>query len=214
MGLASPSASPLASSPLIERGGWRLLDDWPTGDSCKALLAEATRLRPGAERTESTRPDPEDLRGGDPPRGFGSVPAGEAQATLYQAQDLWRLLEREVGERIRPSAERGTYSYYERVGDHLGIHRDVVDCDVTLVTCLCDQAQPGWDTGAVAMWPGRLDAPLSAVRLAPEREPVRVRLAVGESLLVCGAVLPHAVLPVAEGQDLILSVLCFRLEVD
>ena len=199
----------LSASPLVQQGGWCLLEAWPAPGERDQLLEEARALRGEAERTESTAPDPEPHRGGDPPRGFASVPAGERQEALYQDPALAERLGREVGRPVQPSAERGTYSFYEQRGDHLGIHRDIADCDVTLVTCLQDHADPGFETGAVAVWPARLDAPLSEVRLAADREAVRLRLGVGETLLLCGAVLPHAVLPVAEDQDLILSILCF-----
>lgn len=158
-------------------------------------------------RTESTAPDVEDGRGGDPPRAFFSATGGELQDALYRAPHLHALLAREVGRPVRPAGERGTYSYYEKPGDHLGLHRDVSHCDLTLITCLRDPGGPG----AVCVWPERIEEPLSAIRASPEDGAVRVPLAPGQSLLVLGGVLPHALLPVAPGQERVASILCFEV---
>lgn len=204
--------APVGGSPMLECGGWQLLEGLTTPENCRALRAEAMALHGDAERSESTAADPEELRGGNPPRAFTSVVAGREQEALYQAPSLAVQLGHALGVPVRPSAERGTYSYYERAADHLGVHRDVVDCDATVVTCLRDEGDPGWECGAVCMWPRHIQASLSEVRLAPDLDAVRVRLAVGESLLLLGGFLPHAVLPVSPGQDLLFSVLCFRFE--
>jgi hypothetical protein len=209
---AIPAA--LFDSPLRRRGGWQLLEGWASPEICRALRAEAEAMYARAERTDSTAPDREEVRGGDPPRAFTSAVAGERQEALYQSQELRQRLEQEVGAPLRPSALRGTYTYYEQPGDHLAVHRDIQGCDITVVTCLRDEADPTSDRGAVCLWPGHLEGALSELRMAPDLGAVRVRLAVGETLLLLGGFLPHAVQPVAPGQDLLRSILCYQLETD
>lgn len=200
-------------SPLLERGGWSMLEGAITPEDCEALLDEARALYGEGERTDSTEPDPEQQRGGNPARGFTSVVGGPRQGALYHSAELAVRLVNEVGGPIRPSAELGTYSFFEEPGDHLSVHRDLEGCDVTVATCLQDTGEPGFECGAVCMWPRHVQAPLSDVRIAPDLDTVMVRLGVGESLLFFGSYIPHAILPVASGQDLLLSLLCFRLGV-
>jgi hypothetical protein len=53
--------------------------------------------------------------------------------------------------------------------------------------------------------------PLSAVRASPEDGALRLRLEVGQTIILCGGLIPHTLLPVAEGQERIVSVLCYQV---
>ncbi len=206
------TALPAEAAALIERGGWTTLEGAIPAAACERLRQEAQALYPEGERTDSSEPDPAQERGGNPPRGFTSVVAGPEQGALYHSAELAARVAEIVGAPVAPSAEVGTYSFYERAGDHLGVHRDLEGCDVTVATCLNDTGEPGWECGAVCLWPGRHGQPLAAVRLAPDQGQVLVRLGVGESVVLLGGHVPHAILPVAEGQELLLSLLCFHFE--
>ena len=206
--LAPPAE--VLDSPLLARGGWRVLEGLLAEPAWRALCEEAEARRSDAVRTESSAPDPEEGRGGDPPRAFFSATGGVVQDAFYASEGLHALLGREIGCRVRPSAERGTYSYYEKPGDHLGLHRDLGDCDLSVITCLRDEGGPR-DAGALRIWPRGLARPLSTIRGAPDLGGVEVRVAPGETLILLGGYLPHALLAVAPGQERVVSVLCFRV---
>jgi hypothetical protein len=40
---------------------------------------------------------------------------------------------------------------------------------------------------------------------------LKLRLRVGQTITLCGGLVPHALLPVAEGQSRIVSVLCHQV---
>ena len=61
------------------------------------------------------------------------------------------------------------------------------------------------------LWPERAEEPLSAIRADPGRGAVLRRLGPGQTLLLMGGMVPHALLPVRSGQLRFISVLCFRV---
>jgi hypothetical protein len=175
----------------------------------RALADEAERALPEAQESRVDASDGEEERGGSPRRRFLSAAGGGRQQALFADPGLWRELSELVGLPVRPSGMAGTYSYYCRPGDFLTIHRDVVTCDLALITCLHDSGARG-RSGASCLWPGRLDDALSALRADPGPGAAVLRLDPGDTLILLGGIVPHAVLPVAVGQKRVVSLLCFE----
>src|SRR5262249_3511959 len=110
---------------------------------------------------------------------------------------------------LRPTGSLGTYSYYVRAGDFLDIHRDIVECDVAVISCLSDGQAGDGEGGRLCLYPDRLFEALSSIRATPELGAVKLRLDPGQTVVLYGGVLPHTLLRVAEGQTRIVSVLCY-----
>jgi hypothetical protein len=218
---APPSAAPfevpngIRNSPLLAQGsGYGIYAGLPDPYTFQALFSEASELYPSAGSQQSWESDTEDLRGGKPRRSLLTSTGGPIQDALYASGHLRRFLSAQLGLAAVPSGNRGSYSYYARKGDFLDLHRDVEMCDVAVITVLYDnsaQADPG---GALALYPGRIGEPLSAIRERPEEGASLVKLAPGQTIVMFGGVVPHRVVPVAEAQLRIISVLCFRAVVE
>jgi hypothetical protein len=103
----------------------------------------------------------------------------------------------------------GTYSYYENPGDFLALHRDVVKCDVAVITCLSLKV-PDISAGGLHVYPDYIEEPLSRVRAAGRGAGRVAPLARGETIVLFGGILPHEVTPMAAGQERIVSVMCYR----
>jgi hypothetical protein len=65
--------------------------------------------------------------------------------------------------------------------------------------------------GMLRLYPDRLCERLSAIRANPERGAIKLRLMPRQTVVMFGGIVPHAILPVADGQVRIVSVLCYRL---
>ncbi len=111
---------------------------------------------------------------------------------------------------IEPTGELGTYSYYSRPGDFLAIHRDIVTCDVAVITCLSDSPDHAAG-GALCLYPDRMFEPVAAIRATPSEGARVVRLREGQTIALFGGLVPHALLPVDADQVRIVSVLCYRI---
>ena len=190
--------------------GFRVFEGFPDDATAHGLLAEAVNRLGVATVTDSAEDDGEDVRGGHPARRFLTAPAGPFQATRYTSPRVLALLAAVVGTRVEPTGEAGTYSYYIRPGDFLALHRDIVTCDLSVITCLRDTLDARRVDGALCMYPGRSGEPLSHIRATPTRGAVAIRLAVGQTLAIFGGIVPHTLLPVAPGQERIVSIVCYR----
>ena len=208
-GVGSPPEQMLLDSPLMQAGGVDIVDGLLDATWLSALTDEALGLIAGADGQESSRPDHADWRGGHPPRRLLTSGAGPVQDALYRASGLAEVLSARCGLPLRPSGDRGSYSYYARPGDFLGLHRDIATCDVTVLTVLHDEPAADDAGGTLVVYPGRMWEPLSAIRARPADGALGVRLGVGQTALLLGGVVPHQVLPTAPGQVRIVSVLCF-----
>jgi hypothetical protein len=202
----------LRLSPLLRSGGFHLARAWPGHRLVKALLDEASEALAHARENRVDASDGEEGRGGSPRRRFLSAPGGECQSALFGDPDLRRHLSELMGVPLRPSGLAGTYSYYTRPGDFLTIHRDVVTCDLALITCLQDSGAKG-HSGASCLWPGRRDEPMSTLRANPGPGGQVLHLEPGDTMVLLGGIVPHAVLPVAPGQRRVVSLLCFEAAV-
>ena len=110
---------------------------------------------------------------------------------------------------LKPTGDNGTYSYYLRAGDFLDLHRDIVTCDIAVITCLKNQFGENKGGGQLRLYPERLNEPLSAVRETPESGAVNVMLEESQTIVMYGGLIPHTLLPLDEGQQRIVSVLCY-----
>lgn len=203
----------IRNSALMEDGGVRVLEGLIDPPTRKALLAEALRLLPRAVASVVPASDHEEVRGGTPARSFLNTAGGELQDALYRTPQLLECLRRMTCSSLVPTGALGTYSYYVRPGDFLALHRDIVTCDVAVITCLHDAGTGrGCDGGKLCLYPGRLFEPLSAIRRSLEVGALRLRLLPGQTIVMFGGIVPHALLPVDAGQARIVSVLCYRAE--
>ncbi|MGH7789299.1 MAG: hypothetical protein ACRERC_20685, partial [Candidatus Binatia bacterium] len=195
---------------LWRHGGVGLLDGWLRADLPGRLLVEARGALAGATRSDVRVSDGEEWRGGEPARRFHSAPGAALQGALYHDEALLRALRSCVGTPLRPSGSCGTFSYYAHAGDFLALHRDVAECDVAVITCLYDSAPAGTGGGTLVVYPERAAEPLSAVRAAPHRGAAGVRLVPGQSVVLLGGLVPHAVTPIAPAQQRVISALCYQ----
>jgi hypothetical protein len=201
----------IRDSALMRAGGCAIIDCFPGAGACTRLLTESRRCLHGAVACRIDTPDDEEVRGGNPARRFISAGGGPEQAAFYHAQETTRLLAEICNAAIRPTGERGTYTYYSRPGDHLALHRDIETCDVSVVTCLLDRHFDGSTGGLTRFYSGRQDEPLSRIRGTPDDGAESVRLAVGSTMVMFGGLVPHLIEPLATGELRIVSILCFRV---
>ena len=145
-----------------------------------------------------------------PARRFRNCSGGPVQDAFYHAPWVLDLLRGLTSPALAPTGPRGTFSFYVRPGDFLDIHRDIQTCDVAVITCLHDGSRAPGDGGSLCLYPERLFEPLSSVRATPDAGALRLRLGVGQTIVLCGGLVPHALLPVAEGQRRVVSVLCYH----
>jgi hypothetical protein len=208
---------PLLGSPLMQRGGFAVVEGLLSPRTLADLLAEAQRRRQAAQLSDVAAADGEEGRGGRPARRFWSTLGGEVQAAFYRAPGMAELLSAWADMPVGPTGSHGSYSYYDRAGAFLGIHRDIETCDLAVITCLCDRLEGAaaataatGEGGSLCLYPGRSQEPLSAIRRSPGEGTLGVRLKPGQTLVLLGGIVPHAVLPVAAEQARVVSVLCYR----
>ena len=111
---------------------------------------------------------------------------------------------------IVPSGERGTYTFYAEENDYLDIHRDVDYCDLTLITCLHSTLPQNDAHGLLNIYCERSDESLASIyndRFWGYRS---LSLRPGQSILLQGGIVPHAVNPMRANHHRIISALCFK----
>ena len=211
-----PRPLPLAvrNSALMKAGGWAIFDHFPGAGVCMRLLTESCLCLHGADAIAIATSDDEEVRGGNPARRFISAGGGSEQAALYRNPETTHFLARICNAPVRPTGERGTYTYYARAGDHLALHRDIETCDIAVVTCLLDRHRDGSTGGLLRFYPERHHEPLSRIRATPGNGAVSVRLPVKSTMVMFGGLVPHLIEPLAPGELRIASILCFRVRAD
>jgi hypothetical protein len=208
-------------SPLYQRGGFVLIEHLLEPSSLAKLQRESLALSSQAQEnalleTDHSTFDLDFGRGGSPARKFLSTQGGTVQDAFYHSSALRDMLESLTQTRIKPTGARGTFSYYARSGDFLALHRDILQCDLTLITCLFDHTRgennhPSKNGGVLRAYPNHNLEPLSSITAHTEGEDLR--LGVGQSLALLGGVVPHEVLPTNPGQIRVVSVLCFEIQI-
>lgn len=198
-------------SPLFKQGGFAVYAGLLSAQWHQAMLIEAQTLMPYAKENKSTQPDPEEVRGGTPPRAFLSTTGGSVQHTFYHSPNLKAFLKQVTGLPVRVSGMQGTYSYYARRGDYLSLHRDIETCDLAVITCLKDSGQIQDSGGRLCLYPSRCYELLSQVRATPAQGLVQVHLKPNHTIVMYGGIIPHWVTPASHSQMRITSVLCYRV---
>jgi hypothetical protein len=181
------------------------------GRVLRALRDEALLRAGGVKTAFVSRPRDEDTRKGDPDRWLDWAAGGPAMTAFYHSPHVLQTLRRLTGISWQPSGRHGSYSYYERPGQYLGLHRDVDICDLAIITCVFERrADDGSAAGMLCLYPGRTGERLSEIRRAPTRGAVYLRLDPGQSLILLGGIVPHWLVPVVVGQVRIVAPLCYR----
>ena len=194
----------------MREGGFQVFEGLIDERFRKELLAEAVAQLPAATACKVAFNDLEEVRGGKPRRSFINGPGGPQQQTFYWSLGVIDFLRSLTNSSLEPTGPLGTYSYYVRTGDFLDIHRDVVDCDVAVISCLSEGPMDDGDGGRLCLYPERIFEPLSSIRATPQKGAVKVRLDRRQTIVLFGGIVPHALLSVVAGQRRIVSVLCYR----
>ena len=200
----------MARAPLLAAGGALVLDQLIAADWVAALQREARAARPAARVQARDAPCPGGWRAALPAQRLSSAPGGAMLDMLYAAPDLAGRIGALVGAAAQPTGSRGSYSYYDRPGDFLGLHRDIETCDVTLIVCLerSGGAEPG--TGALRLYPRAARRPLAEIG---GDEPARdIAMRPGQAVVLLGGTIPHEVRPADATFRRSIAVLCFRAD--
>jgi len=200
----------ILDSPLMKRGGFDIFSGIVDEFIRNSMLAEAYEQRELMIESLVSESDTEEIRGGSPRRKFLSSVGGEFQREFYHADWLIKFLRGLTTPFLHPTGTHGTYSYYSRTGDFLEIHRDIVECDVAVITCLENKFGTDKNGGKLCLYPSRTADLLSEIKDSPEKGSVKFSLEVGQTIVFYGGIVPHALLPVRENQTRIVSVLCYE----
>jgi hypothetical protein len=110
-----------------------------------------------------------------------------------------------------PTGRVGSYLYYTRPGDRFTVHRDDgPDHDLVLITCVADKPDLSGDGGMFCLYPYRLAEKIRTIQATPDKGAVKFRLRPGQSLVLFGRWVAHAVLPIGRNQKRIVSVVCYK----
>ncbi len=149
-------------------------------------------------------------RGGTPKRKFRSVGGGPVQNAIYASKNLLSHISDQTGMQIAPSGQRGTYTFYAEENDYLDIHRDVDQCDLTLITCLYSTIPQNSANGLLYLYSERLNENLSSIYKDRYWGYRSICLKPGQSILLQGGIVPHGVNPIKANHLRIISALCYK----
>jgi hypothetical protein len=195
-------------SRLFATGGYLVVRGLFDDDTLCDLRAEADSVRPEAERMLVAESDGAEGRGGFPARAYRSGAGGDLHWGLHGCQDMTDTIARVCGFGVTPTGS-GTYSFYEEAGDFLALHRDVLQCDIALITSLTGCAFDSTD-GELIVYPTLVREPLSVVRAAGRAAGLSVPLDRGHTMILLGGMVPHEVAPTSPGQERIVAINCYR----
>jgi hypothetical protein len=201
-----PLAPALLESPLMQRGGCLFIDNLLPANLLTALCAEANERQVEARHTIWQGSKHVDWRGGDPARSYAGATGGPTQTSIFASPNLSDYLSEICGMRLK-LAGVGSFSYYEP-GDFLALHRDIIACDITLLTCLRDTATDTSDRRGLRIYPAYARAPLTQLRSEDAPAHIDVHLDRGQTAVLLGGIVPHEVLPMAAHQHRTVSVVC------
>lgn len=199
---------PVLDSPLMKKGGYEVFDGFPDEGTFERMQAEALRLFPAAY--------PSDVKG-SAARGF--VTRGQLRATgagvqqaFYHRRRTLRFVREVSGLPMVPTGASGGYLYYARPGDHVALHRDGEGCELVMLTCLSDTPGLRSDGGVLYLYPERIFERAERIQATPDQGAVKLRLRPGQTIMLLGGFVAHALSPVSSGQTRIVSSLCYRLD--
>jgi hypothetical protein len=135
---------------------------------------------------------------------------GDNQYHFYQSEALHQLIGSLVGCEVAPCGSHGFFAYYIRDGDMLGVHRDITD--VVLITALLEPKDP--EDSCLVIYPARPFDRCHEVNENIHQNKVSIKLRAGESVLLLGSVVPHAVLPVKPDSMRVISSLTYNFKVN
>ena len=201
-GGAGGRAVALATSPLVRAGG-AVAIDLLDAVALNGLRAEVAVRWPQATRAERAHHD-DDTRG-DPERSLEHIAAGPMLDRLYADWGLAGALYELTNLELRPLGEHAGYSIYNGQ-QHLGPHRDIEGCDVTVIVIVHDDTPDGHP---LWFWPTRANAALDDIRRdpAPGRRTLIGRP--GQAVVLLGSVVPHQLPPLPPGRTRVVAPLCF-----
>jgi hypothetical protein len=202
-----PPAEVLQSR-LFAAGGYLVIRGLFDDETLQHLREEAEQVRIEAERMLVADSDGTEGRGGFPARAYRSGPGRELHWGLHGCQQMAETLAGVCGLGVSASG-CGTYSYYEETGDFLAVHRDVLQCDIAVITALtsCTMDCPA---GELVVYPNLIREPLSTVRAAGRSAGTSVPLDRGHTMILLGGIVPHEVAPTSPVQERIVTINCFR----
>jgi len=200
--------APVAESRIYRNGGILILE-LPRAEVIDELREEALLVRADGSRNEWSGPDVIEERGGNPSRAFAAAEAGQVQWNLFSGAAMVKAVTDACGLDVEPSGS-GTYSYYEQPGDFLALHRDIEHCDLTVITCLRDTGRAE-RSGVLLVYPEHINRPLDTARQAGRTAAIAASIRAGQSAALLGGFVPHEVFPMADGQERIVSVMCYRI---
>jgi hypothetical protein len=176
-------------------------------ETLEGLCAEANAVRLKALRSYLADSDETE---GCPARAYRSGEGGDLHWALHGCQQMAETLGSLCGVPVSPAGS-GTYCYYEQAGDFLALHRDVLDCDITVITSLTKSTADAL-TGELVVYPQFIKAPLSTVRSAGRACGTIVPLDRGQTIILLGGIVPHEVAPMRVGQERIVAINCYRTQ--
>jgi hypothetical protein len=200
----------ILQSRLFAQGGYLVVNGLFGEETLQALWAEADRVRVKGVRGCVPDSDATEGRGGTPGRAYRLATGGELHWGLHGCRQMADTLCRLCGVTVS-STGGGTYSYYEQAGDFLALHRDVLQCDIAVITSLTHSIVDG-STGELTVYPEFIHESLSTVRRAGRSSSTSVPLDRGQTAILLGGIVPHEVVPTCAGQDRIVAVNCYRVQ--
>ena len=200
----------ILQSRLFARGGYLVVSGLFGENTLQALRAEADTVRDQGVRGQVSDSDQTEGRGGTPGRAYRLAGAGDVHWRLHGCDQMAETLGRLCGVTVS-STGGGSYSYYEETGDFLALHRDVLQCDIAVITSLSRSIVDG-TMGELAIYPDFIYKPLSAARKAGPSASISVPLDRGQTAILLGGLVPHEVTPMCGGQDRIVAVNCYRVQ--
>jgi hypothetical protein len=202
-----PPADVLQSR-LFAAGGYLVVRGLFDEQTLKDLRDEAEHARTDAERVLVTDSDGTEGRGGFPARAYRQGAGGDLHWALHSCPQMAETLATVCGLSVSVTG-RGTYSYYEQAGDFLAVHRDLLECDVAVITALtgCTMECPA---GELVVYPNLIREPLSAARAAGRDAGTSVPLDRGHTMILLGGIVPHEVAPTTAGQQRVVAINCYR----
>lgn len=205
----NPPAEVLESK-LFNAGGYFVVSGLFDELTLQALTAEAEASRAESTRQVVAASDGTNGRGGSPARAFRAGRGRDLHWGLHGSPEMAEAIKNVCGTTVAATGS-GTFTYYDEPGDFLALHRDVLQCDITLITCLTPRST---DTvaGELTIYPDHIREPLSVVRAAGRERARTIALDRGHTAIILGGIVPHEVTPTAPGQERIVAINCYRIE--
>ncbi len=201
----------MSHAPLIEAGGICIFENFLSPSWFKALRQEGLDKRTDALEQKKDQQDLKEWRGGNPSRFLVNADGGDILNRIYADGGLGDRLSKIIGNPVRPTGNHGSYSYYDRPGHYLGLHRDIPNCDITYICCL-DRSESKPSSGALRLYHKSFKSKLEDIDSSTPHIDIDMRQ--GQSVLLLGGYIPHEVLPAAPGFSRTISVMCFKVEGD